>query len=73
VSVRHPEIRRIISALRRAGAFHSAMSGSGSAVFGLFTSRTVAIRAARALRTRTRRTVVTRTLGRAEYLRLAAK
>ena len=36
VVARHPEIGRIISALRRSGATQAAMSGSGSAVFGLF-------------------------------------
>jgi 4-diphosphocytidyl-2-C-methyl-D-erythritol kinase len=72
VARRHPEIGRIVSALRRSGASHSAMSGSGSAVFGLFDRRTAAVRAASALGTSARRTLVTHTLARAEYQRLAA-
>jgi 4-diphosphocytidyl-2-C-methyl-D-erythritol kinase len=67
VAERHPEIRRIVEALKRAGADHAAMSGSGSAVFGLFASRRGAESAARKLRTRSRRTRVTWTLGRAEF------
>ena len=47
VVARHPEIGRIISALRRAGASQAAMSGSGSAVFGLFSSRAGGARAAK--------------------------
>jgi len=78
VAKRHPEIARIVSALRRAGASHAAMSGSGSAVFGLFTRKSDAIRAARAISAGPcPRTVVTRTLSRAAYRRarpgLAAK
>jgi 4-diphosphocytidyl-2-C-methyl-D-erythritol kinase len=73
VAKRHPEIRRIIGALRRAGASSAAMTGSGSTVFGLFDRRRDAFRAAETLATRTRRTLVTRTLTRAECRRLAAK
>jgi 4-diphosphocytidyl-2-C-methyl-D-erythritol kinase len=64
---RHPEIGRIVSALRGAGASRAAMSGSGSAVFGLFDKRTAAVRAASAVGTAARRALVTRTLGRAEF------
>ena len=71
VSRHHPEIGRLVSALRRRGASHAALSGSGSAVFGLFVSRAAAASAARALASRTRRTLVTRTLDRARYLRMA--
>jgi 4-diphosphocytidyl-2-C-methyl-D-erythritol kinase len=39
---RHPDITRIVSRLRSAGAEQAAMSGSGSAVFGLFRSRRAA-------------------------------
>jgi 4-diphosphocytidyl-2-C-methyl-D-erythritol kinase len=72
VAQRHPEIRRLIAALRKAGASHSAMSGSGSAVFGLFARRTDAARAGRSLSSAPRRTVVTRTLNRPNYQALAA-
>ena len=71
VARHHPEIPRLVSALRRQGASHAALSGSGSAVFGLFGSRAAARSAARALAGPTRRTLVTRTLTRARYARLA--
>ena len=70
VTARHPEIARLVKALRRAGASHAAMSGSGSAVFGLFDRRVDASAAARALARRGRRIIVTRTLDRAGYARL---
>jgi 4-diphosphocytidyl-2-C-methyl-D-erythritol kinase len=78
----HPQIARIVSALQKAGAFHAAMSGSGSAVFGLFTRRQDAVRAARAI-SKSRRALggpegegprhilVTKTVNRAAYQRLA--
>jgi 4-diphosphocytidyl-2-C-methyl-D-erythritol kinase len=72
VVARHPDIGRIISALRREGASQSAMSGSGSAVFGLFSHRPDAVRAANRLASAARRTLVTRTLNRQKYHRLAA-
>jgi 4-diphosphocytidyl-2-C-methyl-D-erythritol kinase len=78
VSRRHPEIARLVRALERAGAMLAAMSGSGSGVFGLFSERAAAIRAAAALAalgTRrvglNARVVVTRTVGRRAYERLA--
>jgi len=71
VASRHPEIARVVEALRRAGASHAAMSGSGSAVFGLFDRRPDAFAAARALAGRECRVMVTRTLDRAAYRRLA--
>jgi len=73
VAQRYPEIARIVRALRRAGSSSAAMSGSGSAVFGLFDTRTSALDAAGALKRATRRVIVTRTLTRAECRRLAAK
>jgi 4-diphosphocytidyl-2-C-methyl-D-erythritol kinase len=72
VVARYPEIGRIISALQRAGASQAAMSGSGSAVFGLFSSRPAALRAAKRLASVPRQTLVTRTLNRQTYQRLAA-
>jgi 4-diphosphocytidyl-2-C-methyl-D-erythritol kinase len=78
VAERHPEIARIARALRRSGATMAAMSGSGSAVFGLFTARRAATRAASSAgRARGMgqlgAVLVTRTLDRAAYRRLAAK
>jgi 4-diphosphocytidyl-2-C-methyl-D-erythritol kinase len=72
VVARHPEIGRIISALARSGASQASMSGSGSAVFGLFSSRPAALRAAARLKSPSRRTLVSRTLNRQRYQRLAA-
>jgi 4-diphosphocytidyl-2-C-methyl-D-erythritol kinase len=72
VVARHPEIRRIISALRGSGASQAAMSGSGSAVFGLFSARTAALRAASRVGSASRRILVTRTLNHQSYQRLAA-
>jgi 4-diphosphocytidyl-2-C-methyl-D-erythritol kinase len=72
VARRHPEIRRIANALTRAGAAEAAMSGSGSAVFGLFSRRSDAARAAAAVKSGTRRVIMTRTVNRLEYQALAA-
>lgn len=71
VSAHHPEIARIVGALWKAGAFHAAMSGSGSAVFGLFSRRPAAELAARALGKPGTRALVSRTVNRAAYQRLA--
>jgi 4-diphosphocytidyl-2-C-methyl-D-erythritol kinase len=71
VAAHHPEIARIVSALRKAGAFQAAMSGSGSAVFGLFSRRPAAERAARGLQKTGVRTLLTRTVNRAAYQRFA--
>jgi len=72
VIARHPEIGRIISALRRSGASQAGMSGTGSAVFGLFSSRQAAFRASNRLASPSRRTLVTKTLSRKTYQTLAA-
>jgi 4-diphosphocytidyl-2-C-methyl-D-erythritol kinase len=66
---RHPEISAIKVSLREAGAVASAMSGSGSAVFGLFRSRAAADRCVRPLSKAGNRAILTRTLTRAEYER----
>ena len=76
VAKRHPEIARMVSALRAAGASYAAMTGSGSTVFGLFDRKAAADRAAKALADREPgllSVIVTRTLTRAECRRLAAK
>ena len=72
VVARHPEVGRIISALGRSGALQASMSGSGSAVFGLFSTRPGALRAAARVASASRRTLVTRTLNHRSYRRLAA-
>jgi 4-diphosphocytidyl-2-C-methyl-D-erythritol kinase len=71
VAARHPEIAHVVGALQKAGAFHAAMSGSGSALFGLFSREQAAARAARALAATGGRALVTRTINRAAYQRLA--
>ncbi len=68
---RHPEISAVKTALREAGAVAAAMSGSGSAVFGLFRSRAAAARLISPLTTGGARALLTRTLTRAEYERRA--
>ena len=75
VASHHPQIARLVRALRKAGASHAAMTGSGSAVFGLFARRTAAACAAVALcgpaSPRPIVTLVTRTLNRKGYRALA--
>jgi 4-diphosphocytidyl-2-C-methyl-D-erythritol kinase len=66
---RHQEIGVFKMQLREAGATAAAMSGSGSAVFGLFRSRLAAERAAKRLSRNGARALVTRTLTRAEHER----
>jgi 4-diphosphocytidyl-2-C-methyl-D-erythritol kinase len=68
---RHPEITGLKIALREAGAVASAMSGSGSAVFGLFRSRAAAAKAVKPLAKGGNRALLTRTITRAEYERRA--
>jgi 4-diphosphocytidyl-2-C-methyl-D-erythritol kinase len=72
VSAHHPEVARAVRALLKGGATRAAMSGSGSAVYGLFTRRSDAGLAAAALAGRGRCTVLTRTLNRSKYQALAA-
>jgi 4-diphosphocytidyl-2-C-methyl-D-erythritol kinase len=68
---RHQEIAGLKVQLREAGASAAAMSGSGSAVFGLFRSRGLAERAVKPLSRNGARALVTRTLTRAEHERRA--
>ena len=66
----HPTIARIRQMLMDAGAVTAAMSGSGSAVFGLFERAEAARRTARDLSRPGWLVVQTRTLNRHEYQRL---
>jgi 4-diphosphocytidyl-2-C-methyl-D-erythritol kinase len=68
---RHPEIVAMKNVLREAGAVAAAMSGSGSAVFGLFRTQPAALRALRPVTRLGSRGFVTRTLTRAEHERRA--
>jgi 4-diphosphocytidyl-2-C-methyl-D-erythritol kinase len=65
----HPEIDQMRTALRRAGALAAAMSGSGSAVFGLFQRRTDALAAVERLSGSGWRVLLTESLGRGHYAR----
>jgi 4-diphosphocytidyl-2-C-methyl-D-erythritol kinase len=69
VTAHHPTIGRIKHALLDAGAVTAAMSGSGSAVFGLFDRLEAARRTAADLARPGWQVVYTRTLSRAEYAR----
>ena len=71
VARRHPGMTEIIEALFREGAQAAAMTGSGSAVFGLF-SDAVARKAARRLQRPDWLVLVTRTLARREAARRLA-
>ena len=68
---RHQEIAGLKVQLRELGASAAAMSGSGSAVFGLFRSRAAAERAVKPLSKNGAKALVTRTLSRAEHERRA--
>ena len=68
VTAKYPEVRRMKAALRRAGADHPSMSGSGSCVFGLFSRRRDATAAAGVLRRHAWRVIVARTLSREDII-----
>lgn len=73
VARRHPVVARLTRRLRRAGASRAGLSGSGSAVFGLFARRFDAERACAELAGPRRHIVLTRTLSRRACRRLAGK
>jgi 4-diphosphocytidyl-2-C-methyl-D-erythritol kinase len=68
---RHPEIGTLKILLREAGAVAAAMSGSGSAVFGLFRTQAAAVRALKPVSRAGARARLTRTISRAEHERRA--
>lgn len=72
IAAHHPEIDQMKAALKRAGAVAAAMSGSGSTVFGLFQKRRDAVIAAEGLTGSGWRVILTESLGRGEYARVAA-
>jgi 4-diphosphocytidyl-2-C-methyl-D-erythritol kinase len=63
----YPELREVKSVLLRAGAFYASLSGSGSATYGVFASRTAAEKAAVRLRKGGIPTVATTTMTRQQY------
>ena len=72
VARRHPEIARLRDLLASSGAMAAAMTGSGSAVFGLFESPVTARRAARAVAQSGAVSMLTCTLDRRAYLKALA-
>ena len=64
---KYPELREVKRVLERAGAVYASLSGSGSAIYGLFTSREAAVKAAARLREDGTPAVATTTLTRQQY------
>ncbi len=63
----YPELRDIKGALERAGSRYAALSGSGSTLYGLFSSPADAAKAARRLRKQGLKALATSTLTRQDY------
>jgi 4-diphosphocytidyl-2-C-methyl-D-erythritol kinase len=71
IFARHPGLRKLHTALVRSGALLARMSGSGSALFGIFESKAAAEQAAR--RFPRTRTTIFRTISRAAYRNMWAR
>ena len=65
----HPELRDVKRALERVGARYASLSGSGSVVYGLFSSKTAARTAVERLKGNGIPAQATRTLSRRQYWR----
>jgi 4-diphosphocytidyl-2-C-methyl-D-erythritol kinase len=63
----YPELREVKSVLERSGAFYASLSGSGSAVYGLFRSRAAGQKAAARLQRDGVTAMATTTLTRRQY------
>ncbi len=66
---KYPELREVKRVLERAGAFYASLSGSGSALFGLFRSRAAGLKAVATLRRNGVPAVATTTMTRQQYWR----
>jgi 4-diphosphocytidyl-2-C-methyl-D-erythritol kinase len=66
----YPELREVKRVLERAGAFYASLSGSGSAVYGLFRTRAAAKNAVVALKKHGMAAVATTTLTRRQYWKM---
>jgi 4-diphosphocytidyl-2-C-methyl-D-erythritol kinase len=64
---KHPELREVKRVLEGAGAVYASLSGSGSAVYGLFASRKAAEKAVARLRKDDIPATATTTLTRPQY------
>ena len=64
---KYPELREVKRVLERSGALYASLSGSGSAIYGLFASRALAAKAAGKLRKNGVPAAVTTTLTRPQY------
>jgi 4-diphosphocytidyl-2-C-methyl-D-erythritol kinase len=64
---KYPELCKVKSVLERAGAFYASLSGSGSALYGLFRSRAAGEKAVARLRRDGVPAVVTTTMTRQQY------
>jgi len=64
---KYPEMREVKRVLEQSGARYASLSGSGSAIYGLFNSRERAAAAAKKLTRHGTRAVVTSTLTRQQY------
>ncbi len=64
---KYPELREVKRVLERAGAFYASLSGSGSAVYGLYRSRAAGQKAAARLQRNGVPAVATTTLTRRQY------
>jgi 4-diphosphocytidyl-2-C-methyl-D-erythritol kinase len=64
---KYPELREVKQVLKAAGAFYASLSGSGSAIYGLFESSAAAKRAVARLQKNGIPSVATRTLRRQQY------
>ena len=64
---KHPELRDVKRVLEREGARYASLSGSGSALYGLFSSAEAAQKAAQKLNDNGTKALATTTLTRAEY------